>query len=179
MKNWKKKGYPLISLCLILTLIVTYLVKVQETVKTAYTAMEYSVNIQPDEVLLEHICCSQIKKFEGCVLSPTNGFIGWGHLIKRDESFDTITKEYADSLLKADFNAHILYVKDVWGNKLKPHQIYSLALLSYNVGVGTFMKKGFTEKIDTNVWLSLCNYKGNPHKGLIERRKFEIRMYSW
>ena len=178
MKNWKTKGYPLISLCLILILIALYLVGVRKKIEIAQTAMEYSVNIQPDKVLLEHICCSQIKKFEGCVLSPTNGFIGWGHLIV-GEKFDTISQEKADSMLKADFEAHVLYVDAVWGNNLQRHQIYALALLSYNVGVGTFMKKGFTEKVDTNVWLSLCKYKGFQHKGLYKRRQFEVRMYNW
>lgn len=179
MKNWKTKGYPLLSLCLILILIVTYFVSAKKEKEIAQTAMEYSVSIQPDKVLLEHICCSQIKKFEGCVLSPTNGFIGWGHLIKKEEYYDTISQEKADSMLEADFEAHVLYVEDVWSNKLQQHQIYALALLSYNVGVGTFMKKGFTERVDTNVWLSLCKYKGSQHKGLYKRRQFEVRMYNW
>jgi len=149
--------------------------------------------------------CNLIAKFEGLSLVPYTcpagvRTIGYGHRILRNEHFTRITKDVAKSLLYNDFinildTLHSLY-PCIFGTEL-----YALACLSYNVGLGwTSVNKNLGREVSVlNKWYACgglqqshnlrnviywfkkyCNYKDpkdgkyKPLKGLVLRRNAEV-----
>ena len=64
--------------------------------------------------------------------------IGYGHLIKDGESFDTITKYQGELLLKQDMGFAVDAVNDLVNVELSQNQFNSLVSFVYNIGRGAF-----------------------------------------
>lgn len=153
--------------------------------------------------------CNLIAKFEGLSLKPYTcpagaRTIGYGHRILPNEHFTLITKDIAKSLLYNDFinvldTLHSLYPR-IYGTEL-----YALACLSYNVGLGwTNVNKNLGREVSVlNKWYSsgslseadaqrnvvywmkkYCNYKDpkdgkyKPLNGLVLRRLAEVEFFK-
>lgn len=130
------------------------------TVRSSHNNMQYEY------------CVSVIKEYETFKSKPYELFghhyIGYGHLIKKGESFDSISESQADSILRRDFNEGIRYVP----NKLKGVKRLVAGLYAYNCGPSK-MRKFFKNEMTREQYLSTCYLKGKFHKRLFERRQKE------
>lgn len=135
-----------------------------------------------------------ISKWEGCVLSvyrdiaglPT---IGIGHLIKRGESFTTITKEQALDLLANDVKLCEDAIKKNIKVSLNQNQFDALVSWSFNCGVGVLqtstlskrLNDGFYQEVPQHL-LDWCKAtidgKVTINQGLYNRRKSEGDLWS-
>lgn len=125
--------------------------------------------------ILKRKALNEIKQYEGLVLSKTGGFVGYGHYDYTGK-IKSVTKEQADSILVSDINACMALAAGFYPDK-PFNQLLALAMLIYNIGIGTFCKKNLHKVVDIDTWRSLCHYEGAIHKGLLHRRNFEIRVY--
>lgn len=160
---------------LTLAIILTTVSCTDKEVKTgAMCATDVSQTITSDDLLLAQ-ALKKIKQHEGLLLTKKEGFIGYGHYV-----WDTVTvvnKEQADSILKDDLIKCFEYTNKYHSDKDFNKRL-AISMLIYNVGIGTFIKHDLHKHIDTSRWLSLCRYKGKRHKGLYDRRKIEIHLYT-
>lgn len=157
-----------------------------------------SLNKTIDTFSLYKTCIWFLKSSEGLRLKeyrcPANRrTIGWGHLMDKDEIYNTITVNEADSLFKIDFDKTWTYV-----NKTYPHfdieHTWSITLLLYNLGTngikGTKLDRYLRESkydlaaIQILKYNKARNHKNNcskgcrkcrliSHAGLTKKRKFE------
>lgn len=134
-----------------------------------------------------------LKKKEGYCSKPTiacDGHltIGYGHLIKKGEKFDYLSKQSAENLLREDLAKSINFVKKE--TKLKGNKALAFGLLVFNIGGTNFLKylKQDSLLISSNIEKikRYCHYKvfkNGQHltiksKALLERREFEIFIYK-
>lgn len=114
-----------------------------------------SCGVEPREITCSDNCMSFIKKHECCSFTKYKdnyGYsIGYGHLIKKGESFDRITKEQADSLFMVDINTNVLPAVRRIVKKLKfePTQglIDGLTSIIYNCGEKGLTKTTFYNRL--------------------------------
>lgn len=114
-----------------------------------------SCGVEHKEITCSDNCISFIKNYERCSLTKYKdnyGYsIGYGHLIKKGESFDRITKEQADSLFIIDINTYVLPAVRRIVKKLKfePTQglIDGLTSLIYNCGEKGLTKTTFYDRL--------------------------------
>jgi lysozyme len=132
-----------------------------------------------------------IKKHEGfsaeSYICP-GGYptIGYGHLIKEDETFPILTEKQADSLLRADFNKSLAAVES--SVKLEGNKKLAIAHFVFSKGIGAFNKSELRlkvmngESIDNEI-IRYCYYTdkdGNRVKSqhALNIRKWELRMFN-
>lgn len=136
---------------------------------------------------------NQVKKHEGLSLTvykdvaglPT---IGYGHLIKKGESFTSITESYATMLLKQDLESAEKIVKKFVGVPMSQNQFDSLVSACFNLGQAIFKnadgsKTQLMKAIDAGDWklaatkLQLFNRAGGVVvAGLSSRRVSEAAL---
>ena len=98
----------------------------------------------------------RIKRYEGFSLHvyddqaglPT---IGWGHLIKAGEPFDSTTKltmAEAESLLRNDLQVFTLGVDALLEVEVTQEQYYSIVSLAYNIGLGALRTSSFLRSVN-------------------------------
>lgn len=123
-----------------------------------------------------------IKFYEGLATKPYNlnnhWYIGYGHLTT--DSMTNITIQQADSLLYRDLNFIIF---NLAFKGLTKCQTVALTMLMYNCGISYIEKselfRMILNKEDISIkWLEYCYFKGKKHKKLLERRKFELLIYT-
>ncbi len=130
-----------------------------------------------------------IKQHEGLVLTKYedilgNPTIGYGHLIKAEEVYTTITVAQAEYLLDADFNASIKLVQNLYPDK-PDHQILSLAHFVYAKGIGSFTRSGLKKAIDRNAsprtiwkeWIEWAKVDGSYSIQSMRSRSLEYYTY--
>ena len=129
-----------------------------------------------------------IKSFEGCSLTAyDDGFgnwtIGYGHTPA--EPGQTITQEYADTLLQQDLERFELAVNDDVSHDATPNQFAAMVSLCYNIGEGAFA--GSTVLRDFNAGdiagakagFALWNEaNGQVVDGLVRRRAAEAALFG-
>jgi lysozyme-related protein len=111
-------------------------------------------------------------------------YVGYDHQLLPGEHFTaTMSERQADSLLRADLWKCFEYFKGYGKDALL------LAVLSYNVGVGSLLgygkhpKSRLLRKIESGDKyfyrdsVSFCRYKGKVLKGLVKRRKVEFSLF--
>jgi lysozyme len=137
---------------------------------------------------------SFIAKWEGCVLKvykdiaglPT---IGVGHLIKKGESFTTITMEQALQLLSNDVKLCEAAVNKYIKVPLTQNQFDALVSWSFNCGTGVLQTSTLAKRLNAGAYqevpqnlLSWCkatvNGKLTVNKGLQNRRVAEGELWS-
>ncbi len=112
--------------------------------------------------------------------------IGYGHLIKETESFTTLSKQQADSLLRSDFNKAIKLVEQY--TDLRGAKKLAIAHFVFTRGIGTFLKSPLNElvknnkKIDDEI-VKWCYYRNRNGKRIksthaLNIRKWELKMYN-
>jgi lysozyme len=135
--------------------------------------------------------CDFTASWEGCVLhvyKDQGGLatVGYGHLIKEGETFDTITQEQAIELLEADIETAEHAVARLVDVQTNDDQYTALVDLVYNVGEGTFGKSHTRILINSGAPLedirqrwetAFITANGIPSNGLIARRKAEAELY--
>lgn len=134
-----------------------------------------------------------LKKKEGYCSKPTiacDGHltIGYGHLIKKGEKFDYLSKQSAENLLREDLTKSIDFVKKE--TKLKGNKALAFGLLVFNIGGTNFLKylkqDSLLKSSNIEKIKRYCHYKvfkNGQHltiksKALLERREFEIFIYK-
>lgn len=121
-------------------------------------------------------CITKLKEWEGFTAVPKNGCIGYGHFIKKNESYSYISKDSADRLLKLDFNKHMKFIKS--NTNLQSNKLYAVSLLAYNIGVGRVLnhiKRGLLDNYQES--LRYCYYRNKYIHKLYERRVWEYELY--
>ena len=115
--------------------------------------------------------------------------IGYGHAIKEDESFTSITEKEARALLLEDVESHRDSINNLVDVPLNQHQYDALVSFVFNIGEDVFRKSGLLRELNKG------NYNEVPRrfmmyindvqpdgtkkvvKGLIPRRKAEVDMW--
>lgn len=136
-------------------------------------------------LIMEHI--KDCESFRDSIYIDTDGSpsIGYGHHIRKGESFTKITEEEATNLLKADFKIRVEKTKKHYN--LDGAKAYAIALFVYNCGSGTYSRSELKKAVDNGepideIIIQYCNYRkdGIYHfsSGLLERRQFELEIYN-
>lgn len=135
-----------------------------------------------------------IKQHEGLRLNVYNdvaGFptIGYGHLIKKGETFTTITESFASMLLRQDLATAEAIVKKYVGAPINQNQFDSLVSMAYNMGVAPFKnsdgsKTQLAKALEVGDWalaaqkMQLFNKAGGVVvAGLAKRRTSEAQYF--
>lgn len=130
-----------------------------------------------------------IKKFESfkenIYLCPA-GFktIGYGHVIKKDENFTSITIEQAEELLLKDVQRIINFLHKNIDFQISKKQFNALISFCYNIGTGAFFASTLRRKINRGDVLEASEefskwiYAGGQKLlGLIIRRHAEKSLF--
>lgn len=134
-----------------------------------------------------------IKQFEGFSPKPypdAQGFsIGYGHFIKPGESFTTITRDQAASLLRHDASIAAEAVKRLVKVPLNQNQFDALTSFVYNVGAEAFKNSTMLKKLNAGNYseaaeqFSIWNKATIPGQGktiiaaLVDRRSNERDLF--
>ena len=113
--------------------------------------------------------------------------IGYGHIILENEDFSQISKQQADSILRADFNKAIR-VLDA-NIKLDGSKKLAMAHFVFAKGIGSFNRSTLKKKILRNKpidneitkWCYYTNSKGEKIKSqhALNIRKWELDLYNF
>lgn len=139
---------------------------------------------------------SLIESLEGLKLVPYNdgagkaNTIGFGHFIKPDESFDSITEDVAKMLLASDSAiAWDCLKQNITRDDLTDNQVAALLSFTFNEGCSTFQDSSLLDVVnagqDDQVRQHLCMYD-KMHvdgqltfvQGLLNRRNKEADLYE-
>lgn len=130
-----------------------------------------------------------IKSFEG--FSPTVYLcsagvptIGYGHAIKRGESFASITEEEAENILAKDVGVAEKGVLRLISVPLSDGQFNALVSFSFNLGAGALQRSSLRLKLNRGEYVDVSDEfrkwvwaGGKKLNGLIRRREAERRMF--
>lgn len=132
-----------------------------------------------------------IKTLETFVDTPTDGYIGWGHKIKKRESFTKIDSIKGDSLLLKDFNYAIEIIsKDLRKLKkqLNPNQLNAISLFIFNLGQGNYYESTLRKYVlnnhsyhsdSINKYFTLySNLNGEFNSVIFNRRTYEASLFT-
>lgn len=131
-----------------------------------------------------------IKKFEGFRPSPYKDIaglltIGFGHLILKNESFTSLTKEEAETLLLKDVKWAEDCVNEKINVQLTQNQFDALVSFVFNLGCtaffGSTLRKLVNNKDFTKAkgeFLKWCNAGGKKSPGLLRRRIDESVLFD-
>lgn len=142
---------------------------------------------------LYNLSINHLKSKEGLCLKPTiscDGLltIGYGHVIKKNETFTGISEMEATILLKKDLQTAIDFVKK--HTDLKDNKALAMGLLAFNIGTGKFLKyvKNDSLLVGNNIEKikNYCHYHTKKDgkdititsKALLDRRLFELKIYQ-
>lgn len=110
--------------------------------------------------------------------------IGYGHLIKAGESFDTITEYQGELLLKQDVKFAVDAVNNLVDVDLSQNQFNALVSFVYNIGRGAFADSTLLELLNAGDYNGAFNqFKywkhagGRESSGLVARRKLEAGLF--
>jgi lysozyme len=130
-----------------------------------------------------------IKCFEGYREKPYKcpaGFwtIGYGHLIKPQESFTFLTEDEAESLLKEDIITYEKAVKRLITTELTQNQFDALVSFTYNLGTGALQRSTLRQKLNRSEYMDAASEfdkwvmaGGRKLKGLVIRRHLEKLLF--
>ncbi len=133
---------------------------------------------------------AHLKQFEGLRLQPYTDSagkwtIGYGHLIKTGESFDTITEGQAAALLADDVGTAEDAVNALVKVPLTQPQFDALVSFVYNVGVGAFRRSTLLRLLNAGDYAGAAgqfplwrNAGGRVVQGLVNRRAAEVALFA-
>ena len=102
---------------------------------------------------ITHQGLSLIKQFEGFSHTPyvcPAGYltIGYGHLVRQDETFDHVTEHEADVLLRSDVASAEKAVLRLINVPLSNSQYDALVSFTYNLGAGALQSSTLRRKVN-------------------------------
>jgi lysozyme len=127
-----------------------------------------------------------IKKHEGYagglpyVCPGGHTTIGYGHIIKENETFTELNEKQADSLLRVDFNKALAAVEA--SVKLQGNKKLAIAHFVYSKGIGAFNKSELRQKIlngesiDEEI-VKHCYY--TDRNGLRVKSQHSLKIRKW
>jgi len=130
-----------------------------------------------------------VKEFEGFSATPYKCpadklTIGYGHVIKAGESFTTITKEQAETLLRIDMKWVEKTINNTISADLTQNEIDALASLIYNIGGTAFRNSTLLKLLNqdnfidaADEFLKWCHIGKEVSQGLLNRRKKERELF--
>lgn len=130
-----------------------------------------------------------IAQFEGFKETPylcPSGCptIGFGHVIRKGEFFDKITKEEGLILLKKDLQIYQKVISKLLTVSLSKSQYIAVLSLTYNIGPGAFQRSTLRQKINREEYEEIPSEfmkwiwgKGKILPGLVKRREAEIKLF--
>ena len=171
-------------LTIVITLLVLFIIDVivYETFKHRTKSIVNSaiVYVPTDTITrLKPLWIKRIKFTEGLVnhvYKCPGGYntIGYGHMIRRNEHFTTITDEQADSLLNADYQFCIDNVPPIYHSNAK----LAIARFIFGTGIGTFNRIKNELRHNPKVILKYCNINGKVNKTLLRERTLEYKLIT-
>lgn len=112
--------------------------------------------------------------------------VGHGHVIKKTDRFSyPMSKEFADSLLRADFDAALAHVRKE--TTLKGNQLLAISHFVFCLGKGNFDKSNLKRQIlrkkpidyEITKWTKVYTSKGIIHSSFLKKlRKMELELYK-
>lgn len=133
---------------------------------------------------------SLIKRHEGLVLhvyQDAAGYptIGYGHLIKPNENFTTITEEEAEKLLLQDLlHAERSVIRNI-NAPITRYQFDALVSFTFNLGTGALQRSTLRRKLNRqeykcvpNEFLRWVYAGGRKLRGLRRRRQEEAELFA-
>ena len=131
-----------------------------------------------------------IKLFEGyhpkpylCIARRLT--IGYGHILRKNENFTSITKDQAHNLLVYDLSVSEQAVLRLIKAQLLQHQFDMLVSFTFNLGAGALQRSSLRAKLNRLEYdevpqelLRWIYAAGKPSHGLLKRRQFEAFIYS-
>lgn len=131
-----------------------------------------------------------IKHFEGFHPTPYRdpvGYwtVGYGHLIKKSESFGRLTEAEAEALLIEDLREVEAMINHYVKVPLNDNQYASLVSLVFNIGAGNFAKSTLLRKLNEGDYAAVpremkrwARAKNQKLKGLQRRRLAEGELFA-
>jgi len=130
-----------------------------------------------------------IKKFEG--FSPKSYIcpagcptIGYGHKIKPNEQYESISEEEASLLLGQDVTRAMVSVVRNIQFPLNKYQFASLVSFTYNLGAAALQRSTLRQKINYGEFVSVQSEmlrwvyaRGRKVRGLVRRRLAEVELF--
>lgn len=147
----------------------------------------------PGNMIASNAAVSFIASYEGFSATAYRGVdyqnltIGYGHVIMPGESFISLTKDQALTLLKIDLAGYVKSVNNEFGTILNQNKFDALVSFCYNTSKGVWSQANLTNdiksgasnavlKTDFTNW-SHCN--GAVVQGLLNRRLDEWEMFVY
>lgn len=133
---------------------------------------------------------AHLKQFEGLRLQPYKDSaglwtIGYGHLLKPGEWWDSITEEFATRLLGQDVGTAEDAVNSLVKVPLSQPQFDALVSFVYNVGVGAFRRSTLLRLLNAGEYAGAAaqlplwrKAGGQIIQGLVNRRAQELAMFN-
>lgn len=133
---------------------------------------------------------AHLKQFEGLRLQPYKDVaglwtIGYGHLLKAGEWWDSITEEFATRLLAQDVGTAEDAVNALVKVPLSQPQFDALVSFVYNVGVGAFRRSTLLRLLNAGDYAGAAaqlplwrKAGGKIVQGLVNRRAQEVAMFN-
>lgn len=133
---------------------------------------------------------AHLKQFEGLRLQPykdSGGLwtIGYGHLLKSGEWWDSITEAQAAQLLADDVGTAEDAVNALVKVSMTQPQFDALVSFVYNVGVGAFRRSTLLRKLNAGDYAGAAgqfqlwrNAGGRVVQGLVNRRAAEVALFA-
>lgn len=130
-----------------------------------------------------------IKSFEGFEPEPykdAGGLltIGYGHLIKRGEQFDRITREEGERILSDDVRFAENCIEQHVEPELEQYEFDALVSFIFNLGCANFARSTLRKMINAENFANAANefpkwnrVKGRIVRGLVRRRAAERALF--
>lgn len=131
-----------------------------------------------------------IKQFEGFSATPYKDSagkwtIGFGHLIKNNETFGTISQAQAEELLAKDTSGAQSTINNLVTVPLNANQRAALVSFVYNIGSGNFANSTMLRLLNSGDYAGAAKeferwiYAGGVvNSGLVSRRAKEKRLFQ-
>ena len=131
-----------------------------------------------------------IKQFEGfserVYICPAGySTIGYGHVVRSNESFNEISEQEAEELLRRDLYKYEKAVLRFISVPLDDNQFDALISFTYNLGSGALQRSTLRAKLNrgdyegaANEFSKWCMANGRKLKGLLLRRIKERELFS-
>ena len=125
---------------------------------------------------LPDIAIQIVKAFEGCCLDVyvcPGGYrtIGYGHLLRKGDITDCISREEAEELLELDLNKAQRWAVRLTGVELTDNQLGALTSFIFNVGSGNYQRSTMRMLMNRGDFDGAANefWKWRRSKGVILR----------
>lgn len=130
-----------------------------------------------------------IKYFEGCSLVPYKDIAGYwtigiGHLMKEYQDI-SLTEQESEDILAHDLLKSENSIRRLVKVPLNQNQFDALVSFTFNLGSGALQRSQLRAKINREEYidaapefLKWCRAGGRISRGLIKRRKAEMKLFS-